>query len=186
VPIIDEAELSCRRVGKSALTWAPPSSFGRPCQQLKFDTGYGGARSAQHPGATRGLEPRRPGAGATILQEVGYASGAQVYAVFQAWLAQEGVAEPGDLDAAVLSESMSEFFQALGWGKLTLERVGNTGLHVDATEWSEAQMGRRLAVSHVLRHRRAAHDFMARLSGQGVQVMETECRCGVMRAADSW
>jgi len=53
---------------------------------------------------------------------VGYASGAQVYAVFQAWLAQEGVAEPGDLDAAVLSESMSEFFQALGWGKLTLER----------------------------------------------------------------
>ena len=49
----------------------------------------------------------------TILQEAGYAAGAEVYAAFQAWLAKDGVPDPGELDAAVLSATLSEFFESL-------------------------------------------------------------------------
>ena len=143
---------------------------------VKFDTGMVvlGQRSIQalREALNRDAQPQAP----TILQEIGYASGPQVYAVFQAWLQQEGVNEPGELDAAVLSESLSEFFQALGWGSIALTRAGNAGLHIDAPEWSEAQMGGGAQYPTCYITAGLLTDFMARLSGQGVQVMETECR----------
>ena len=143
---------------------------------VKFDTGMVvlGQRSIQalREALNRDAQAQAP----AILQEVGYASGPQVYAVFQAWLQQDGVKDPGDLDAAVLSESLSEFFQALGWGQVTLARVGNAGLHVDAPEWGEAQIGGGAQYPTCYITAGLLTDFMARLSGQGVQVMETECR----------
>jgi hypothetical protein len=143
---------------------------------LKLDTGMVvlGQRSIQalREALNRDIAPQA----ATILQEVGYASGAQVWAVFEAWLHQDGVTDPGELDAGVLSEALSEFFTALGWGQMTLERVGNAGLAIDAPSWGEAQLGGGAQYPSCYLTAGLFSDFMARLSGQGVQVMETECR----------
>jgi predicted hydrocarbon binding protein len=112
----------------------------------------------------------------TILQEVGYASGEQVYAAFTAWLAQDGVTEPGELDANALAEALSEFFAALGWGTVSLERVGTAALALDSSAWGESQEGAGAPYPSCFLSAGLFSDFMGRLAGHGVSVMEVECR----------
>ena len=77
--------------------------------------------------------------GVAKLQEMGYAAGEELYGSFCDWLpSRTGVATPGELDAAALSEVLSEFFAALGWGSVRTERAGTRGLSVVATDWAES------------------------------------------------
>jgi hypothetical protein len=56
---------------------------------------------------------------ATHLQEAGFAGGEELYHEFAAWLADEKkVDPPADLDVQFLGETLSEFFEQRGWGKL--------------------------------------------------------------------
>src|SRR5437879_9318424 len=56
-----------------------------------------------------------------ILQEVGFAAGEGIYQAFCAWLPPEGgLAHPGDLDAGRLNDVLSTFFQAIGWGAVSV------------------------------------------------------------------
>src|SRR6059058_3551076 len=62
-----------------------------------------------------------------ILQEVGFAAGEGVYQSFCAWLpAQTGVSRPDDLDAGQMSEVLSAFFQAHGWGDRKSTRLNSS------------------------------------------------------------
>lgn len=123
----------------------------------------------------RSLLTHIPDQAFTVLQEAGFAAGADAYEAFCAWLAAAGMGAPDQLDAAHLSDTLSEFFRAAGWGSLTLIPLGGGALAIDSPDWAEAEAGSggepMCAFSSGL-----LADFLGRLSGEPVAVMEVECR----------
>src|SRR5689334_15096970 len=111
-----------------------------------------------------------------ILQEVGFAAGEGIYQAFCAWLPREGgVPDPGDLDAGRLNDVLSAFFQAIGWGAVSVATLGNAALVVDSSDWAEADPGSAETPMCFFSSGMLA-DFLGRLSGEPVAVMEVECR----------
>ncbi|HYK81684.1 MAG TPA: V4R domain-containing protein [Gemmatimonadales bacterium] len=112
----------------------------------------------------------------TILQEAGFAAGEGVFQAFCTWLpGQTGVARPDDLDAGQLNDVLSAFFQATGWGAVTVAPLGQAALVVDSGEWAEAEPGSAESPMCFFSSGMLA-DFLGRLSGESVAVMEVECR----------
>jgi predicted hydrocarbon binding protein len=110
------------------------------------------------------------------LQEAGHAAGKDAYRCFARWLkATQGLDDPGQVDASLLGSVLSDFFQALGWGALSMNRVGAAGIAFDA-EWVEADP--RANASYPTCHWSAGllAGFMGELSQHPVAVMEVECR----------
>ena len=111
-----------------------------------------------------------------ILQDAGFAAGAGLYQAFCAWLpAHAGVARPEDLDAAHLDGVLTDFFQASGWGSVTVGPLGRAALALDSTDWAEAEPGTAQTAMCFFSAGMLA-DFLGRLSGAPVAVMEVECR----------
>ncbi len=112
---------------------------------------------------------------APVLQEAGFASGDEIYKAFQIWLeTRHGISAAEDLDAAFLGEVMSEFFQELGWGSLTIDRIGPAALVIDVQDWAECSGKQEDVPScHVTTGLLAA--FLGRLAEDVVAVMEVEC-----------
>jgi predicted hydrocarbon binding protein len=114
---------------------------------------------------------------AVCLQEAGYAAGAQIYGAFCSWLpGYAGVSDPADLDARVLGEVLSAFFDELGWGSLTIERAGRSALAVTSMDWAEADPAEDAAIPSCHVAAGLLADFMGRLSETPVAVMEVACR----------
>ena len=112
----------------------------------------------------------------TVLQEAGYASGADVYQAFSTWLAgRHRVQTPQDLDADLLSDALSEFFSNQGWGTVAVQPVGGAAFAVDSSDWAEADPGTAEAPMCFFTAGMLA-DFLGRLAGETVSVMEVECR----------
>ena len=112
----------------------------------------------------------------TILQEAGFAAGEGVYQVFCNWLpGQTGVPRPEELDAARLTDVLSEFFRATGWGSVTVGPLGGAALAIDSGDWAEAEPGTAQMPMCFFSSGMLA-DFFGRLSGEPVAVMEVECR----------
>jgi predicted hydrocarbon binding protein len=114
---------------------------------------------------------------AGYLQEAGFAGGEALYSAYADWLAETyGVDRPGDLDLAYLSEALSGFFRALGWGQLTVTQLAPAALALDSRDWAEAldQPGGEFPCCHVSCGLLA--DFLGRISDGLVAVMEVECR----------
>jgi len=132
-----------------------------------------GALHALRRSLTRDLGERA----AVCLQEAGYAAGRQVYGAFCSWLpAYAGVSSPGDLDARVLGEVLSAFFDELGWGSLTIERAGRSALAVTSVDWAEADPTEDATIPSCYVAAGLLADFMGRLSETPVAVMEVTCR----------
>ena len=111
-----------------------------------------------------------------VLQEAGYAAGDDLYRAFGSWLPDHaGVERPEDLDADLLNEVLSEFFAHSGWGTLAIAPVGTGGLAVDSADWAEAEAGSATNPMCFFSTGMLA-DFLGRLSGEPVAVMEVECR----------
>lgn len=114
---------------------------------------------------------------AVCLQEAGYAAGEQMFDAFRTWLPQHtGVDDPADLDARALGEVLSAFFHALGWGSLTVERAGRTGLAIASADWAEADPNEASEIPSCYVASGLFADFLGRLSETAVAVMEVECR----------
>ncbi len=112
----------------------------------------------------------------TILQDAGFAAGEGIYEAFRAWLpGQTGVAQPQELDAARLNDVLADFFRAMGWGSLTVGRLGGAALVIDSSDWAEAEPGTAETPMCFFSSGMLA-DFLGRLSGEPVSVMEVECR----------
>ena len=112
-----------------------------------------------------------------FLQETGYSTGDELYAHLLKWLpTYAGVSDPSELDATVLGEVLSEFFQALGWGSLKVERLGNAGLTIDSTDWAEAVPGTNAASPYCFYTSGLLSSILGKLAGADVAVMEVECR----------
>jgi V4R domain-containing protein len=111
-----------------------------------------------------------------VLQETGFASGEGIYRRFCEWLPDAtGLADPADLDAANLSAVLSDFFEAQGWGSLDVSPLGSGALALDSPDWAEAEPGAaEIPMCFVSTGMLA--DFLGRLSGEPVSVMEVECR----------
>jgi predicted hydrocarbon binding protein len=111
-----------------------------------------------------------------ILQDAGFAAGEGIYRAFCAWLPGEtGVVEPQQLDAARLNDVLSAFFQAIGWGSVTVGPLGAAALTIDSEDWAEAEPGSAPTPMCFFSAGMLA-DFLGRLSGEPVAVMEVECR----------
>ena len=113
----------------------------------------------------------------TYLQEAGFAGGEELFAEFKEWLlANRGLEDPGELDSAFLSETLSAFFADQGWGRLEATPLGDAVLALDSTEWAEAVEtgGGEFPSCHLTCGMLA--DFFGRLSDGLVAVMEVECR----------
>ena len=115
--------------------------------------------------------------GAARLQEAGHAAGPDLYACFLRWLkAETGVADPGALDAAKFGPVLGDFFQALGWGRVAVTRIGAGGLAFDAEQWAEADPEARAAYPSCHFSAGLLAGFMGSMVQQPVSVMEVECR----------
>jgi predicted hydrocarbon binding protein len=117
-----------------------------------------------------------PDSAIPILQEVGFAAGAGVYQAFCDWLpGEKGVTRPDELDAGRLNDVLSTFFRATGWGAVSVAPLGNAALAVDSSDWVEAEPGSADEPMCFFSSGMLA-DFLGRLSGEPVAVMEVECR----------
>jgi predicted hydrocarbon binding protein len=117
-----------------------------------------------------------PEVAVAILQEVGFAAGDGVYDAFCAWLPGEtGVTRPDELDAGRLNDVLAAFFRAIGWGSMTIAQLGNAALAVDSNDWAEAEPGSADTAMCFFTSGMLS-DFLGRLSGEPVAVMEVECR----------
>jgi predicted hydrocarbon binding protein len=122
------------------------------------------------------LAARAPEHAIAVLQEAGYAAGDATYRAFAAWLpGRAGVERPEDLDADLLGELLSEFFEASGWGTIAMTPVGASSLALDSANWSESDPGTSESPMCFFSAGMLA-DFLGRLSDQPVAVMEVECR----------
>ncbi len=114
---------------------------------------------------------------AAYLQEAGFAGGEEVFAEFSEWLlGTRGVEHPGDLDAAFLTEVLAEFFSEQGWGTLSVTRLGPAMLALDAPDWAEAEDDGRSEFPTCHLSSGLLADFVGRLAGGLIAVMEVECR----------
>lgn len=114
---------------------------------------------------------------AVCLQEAGYAAGEQMYERFREWLpAFASVEDPNELDASALGEVLSAFFEELGWGQLTIGPAGGAALAITSTNWAEAKPDEDVSLPSCYIASGLFADFMGRLSGTPVAVMEVECR----------
>jgi predicted hydrocarbon binding protein len=114
---------------------------------------------------------------AAYLQEAGFAGGEELFAAYSAWLEQaHGVQEPGQLDAGHLSEVLSRFFAEAGWGTLQVSQLGDVSLALDSDDWAEASDGAGASYPSCHLSCGLLADFLGRMAGETVAVMEVECR----------
>ncbi len=133
--------------------------------------GTGGLRQLH-----RSLLQYAPDAAISVLQESGYAAGEGVYAALSAWLGTHaGTEHPEELDATLFAGALSDFFQASGWGSLTITPVGGAALALDSPDWIEAEPGS-AQMPMCFFSSGMLSDLIGRVSGEQVAVMEVECR----------
>jgi uncharacterized protein len=113
---------------------------------------------------------------APALQEAGYGAGEDLYEAWATWVnARAGVADPGHLGAEHLSQLLSEFYADLGWGHLTVQRMG-AALAVDSDDWAESEPGAQTAGPSCHVTAGVLAGMFGRLAGEHVAVLEIECR----------
>ncbi len=122
------------------------------------------------------LQSHAPDAAVSILQETGFASGEGIYQAFMAWLpTAAGVESPDQLEGGQLSTVLSAFFELRGFGPLAVTPLPGGALALDSTAWAESEPGTAQAPMCFFTAGMLA-DFLGRLSGESVAVMEVECR----------
>ena len=112
---------------------------------------------------------------ATALQEAGYAGGPALYDAFSRWVAARGFGSPENLPAVEFGAYATEFLHELGWGSIEIGSLGDAAT-IDAAEWAEADPAYPLDFPGCYYSAGMFADFFGRLAGEGVAVMEVECR----------
>ena len=114
---------------------------------------------------------------ATYLQEAGFAGGESVYNAFTEWtVTNYRVEKPADLDVQFLGEALSGFFQEFGWGTLVPDQLSGAVISLDSANWAEADGEAQAQYPSCHFTCGLLADFLGRLVGSLVGVMEVECR----------
>ncbi len=114
---------------------------------------------------------------ATWLQEAGFAGGEAVYEAYREWLADRySVERPSLLDVRHLGETLSAFFKEYGWGTTQVSPITPAVIALDSVDWWEAEpaLGAAYPSCHLSSGLMA--EFLTRVSGTSLGVMEVECR----------
>jgi predicted hydrocarbon binding protein len=112
---------------------------------------------------------------AACLQEAGFAGGQSLYDAFAQWLSKRGFGEPETLPAMEFAAQTGEFLHGLGWGAIELGSLGDVAT-IDAAEWAESDPAYPLEFPGCYYSAGMFADLFGRLAGEGVAVMEVECR----------
>lgn len=111
------------------------------------------------------------------LQDMGYAAGDTLDRAFRTWLERRrGVADPAKLAATALGSTLSTFLVEAGWGAVTLERLSDAVLAVDASDAPEVDAAAGYATPCCYIMAGMLADLLSRIGGATVSVMEVECR----------
>lgn len=114
---------------------------------------------------------------ATYLQEAGFAGGEGIFKAFSEWVAATYFVErPADLDIQYLGEAMGRFFLETGWGNLVPDQISSAAMCLDSEDWAEAVPDSEAQYPSCHFSCGMLADFLGRLSGGLVGVMEVECR----------
>ncbi len=114
---------------------------------------------------------------AAYFQEAGFASGEDLYNAFLSRVQDAyDLDRPGDLDTAFLGEALSTHFGELGWGSLHPTPLSAAVLALDSEDWAEATPGNGSQYPSCHITSGLLSDFLGRLAGEPVAVMEVECR----------
>lgn len=133
-----------------------------------------GALLAIHRVLSRDRSPRES---AELVRELGFESGEAFHRAFAEWLADRGEGDdPAALPADRFWPALGEFFSALGWGRLELDRPHAGVVSLSSPAWAEADAGggARQPTCHLTTGLLA--DLLARVAGTDLAVMEAECR----------
>ena len=113
---------------------------------------------------------------AALLQEAGYAGGPVIFDAFERWLQEQGRPAAGDLSATDFPVTLTEFLNATGWGSVNLTHIGPAVAALDTEDWAEGDANRPLEFPGCYFTAGLLADFMGRVAGAEVAVMEVECR----------
>jgi predicted hydrocarbon binding protein len=115
-------------------------------------------------------------AGATYLQEAGYAGSEAVFRSFREWLRGRIDADPGELSLDEFGELASDYFRDTGWGTLQIGSLREAVATVDSTDWGEADPGS--ALEHPGCHMTTGMfaGFFGQIAERPLAVLEVECR----------
>jgi predicted hydrocarbon binding protein len=115
-------------------------------------------------------------AGATYLQEAGYAGSEAVFRSFREWLRGRIDAEPGELSLEEFGELASGYFRDAGWGTLAIGSLLDAVATVDSADWGEADPAQQL--DHPGCHLTTGMfaGFFGHVAGSTLAVLEVECR----------
>lgn len=72
------------------------------------------------------------------FRDAGFTTGEALFDHFADWLSQRGESGPATLTDERFQQVVGEFFESLGWGRVTVSTVSEAVLALDATEWSES------------------------------------------------
>jgi predicted hydrocarbon binding protein len=131
-------------------------------------------RSIQH---LRLILERDAGAqAATWLQEAGFAGGETLYQVYTEWLTDRySVERPALLDVRHLGGTLSAFFQEHGWGSVQVSPLTPAVIALDSSDWWEADASSGAAYPSCHLSSGLLAEFLSRVSGTTLSVMEVEC-----------
>ena len=115
-------------------------------------------------------------AGATYLQEAGYAGGDAMFRAFRGFLSRNGMPEPESLETDKFQTAASSFFRETGWGTITVTALHDVVAMVDTEDWAEADplTPAQYPACHYTTGLFA--DFFGRTAGAPLAVLEIECR----------
>lgn len=117
-----------------------------------------------------------PYAGATLLQEAGYAGGEQLYASFRSWLRARMDAEPGEVPVEEFGGLASEFFRDAGWGTFLLQTGTEPVAVLDTSDWAESDPSAGLAHPGCHLTTGMLAGFFASVGSAPIAALEVECR----------
>lgn len=111
-----------------------------------------------------------------ILQEAGYAGGPSTFDAFARWCGEQGIAAPDGISAADFGSRASEFFGALGWGRISVNVLLDSAIIVEADEWAESNAAAGMQFPGCYLSAGLFAEFFGRLAGAQLVAMEVECR----------
>jgi predicted hydrocarbon binding protein len=113
---------------------------------------------------------------AAYLQEAGYAGGETVFASFRAWLHEQGLPEPDELEVEEFEHQATAYFRDAGWGSLTIGSLNDAVATLDSADWGEADP--ESGLDHPACHLSTGMfaDFFGRIADHELAVLEVECR----------
>ena len=115
-------------------------------------------------------------AGATQLQDAGFAGGESLFGSFRAWARERTDTGPDELPTVEFGRLASEFFREAGWGSFELGSLRDAVATIDTGDWQEADPA--IVLAHPGCHLTTGMlaGFFGAVGEAPIAALEVECR----------